>query len=127
MSTVTEEQFQYTFKLKGGSHYDRKRGIKVEAGGLYHTDEDMIKLYGRNRWEKIKEGEESIDSLRAKVKALEARMAPSQPSTEDDDLKNKSIKELRAIAAGMEPPVDLTTCNGKDEIINTIRQAMDAA
>jgi hypothetical protein len=127
MSTVQQE-YRYAFKLKSGSHYDFKRKLNIEAGEIYHTDTDMIKLHGKNRWELVSEGEESIDSLRNKIKQLESRLPQAQPVAKDqDDLDAKSIKDLRTMAAEMSPPVDLTTCTGKAEIINAIRQAMDAA
>lgn len=129
---ILEEQpkYKYTFCLKAGSHLDLGRKLSLEPGGIYHTDEDMIKLHGRNRWELVKEGQESMEDLRARIKLLEGRLEPAK--TEEvrhdlDDLASKSVKELRTIAAEMSPPVDLTDCSGKTEMINAIRQAMDAA
>lgn len=127
MSTV-EQEYKYAFKLRSGSHHDRARGITIEPGEIFKTNEDMIKLHGRNRWEKIQDNSgETIEDLRARLRILESMTKPSAPPANEDDLENKSVKELRAIAASLEPPVDLTTCNGKTEIVNVIRQAMDTA
>ena len=138
--------YRYTFRLRGGSHHDKASNVTVEVGDLFHTDENMIKLHGRDRWELVKEGEESLDSLRAQIRRLEARVssktaeepmppAPEQPETftedktftEDPyaDLDHKSMKELRAIAKELD--VDLTDVNGKTEMANAIQAYLDTA
>lgn len=132
MSEATLQEapvYKYTFKLKAGSHHDRKRNITIETGGLYQTNDDMVKLHGKNRWELVKgDGVETMEDLRTRIRQLEAKMAPVQvEASSADELDRKSIKELREMAAKMEPPVDLTTCTGKDAIVNAIRQALDAA
>jgi hypothetical protein len=134
--------YRYTFRLKGGSHHDKASNVTVEVGDLFHTDDNMIRLHGRDRWELVKEGEESLDSLREQIKRLEARVssketyekeplppAPEQPETftEDPyaDLDHKSMKELRAIAKELD--VDLTDANGKTEMVNAIQAYLDTA
>jgi ribonuclease BN (tRNA processing enzyme) len=128
-SKFVSQEFKYTFRLRSGSHYDRPRNVTIEAGQKFSTDVDLVKLYGAERWELIdQEGQESMEDLRARIKALEAQIPVVEVQQEEgDDLDRKSVKELRQLAAEMEPPVDLTTCNGKSEIVNAIRQAMDAA
>ena len=124
VSTATEKEYKYTFHLKAGSFINRARGLELVPGDIYHTNDDMIKLEGRDRWELVQEGKESIEELKARIKLLESKQPPT---TEEDELDRKSIKELRTMAAEMVPPVDLTTCTGKTEIVNAIRQALDAA
>ena len=121
------KQYKYTFRLKSGSHHVRNEGLTIEAGDLFHTDINMAKVHGKKRWELIKEGGESMDDLRARIKQLETRMTPEPVRTTADDLDSLSIKDLRKMAAEMEPQVDLSTCTGKSEIINAIKAAMDNA
>ena len=123
------QEYKYTFRLRSGSHYDKSRNLQIETGQRFSTNDDMVKLHGADRWELVdQEGAETMDDLRARIKALEAQITPIEAAkAEGDDLESKSIKELRQLAAEMEPPVDLTTCNGKSEIINTIREAINAA
>lgn len=126
MPTVTADLPIRRFRLKSGSHHhDPGDGswINIEPGGVFETARDMAAL-DPQRWQEIHEGgtisaDQTIRELQARLKILEGKKAS------EDDLSNKSIKELREIAAGMD--LDLSTCNGKVEIINTIREAMDAA
>lgn len=138
-STESKKQYKYTFKLKGGSFHDFRDGevLVVESGDLLHTDDDMIALEGPDRWELIAEGHETTEDLKSRIAALEAKLktnvsvepkeAVSVESENSVPLAKKSIKELRKMAAEMDPPVDLTTCTGKDEIVAAIQQAIDAA
>lgn len=134
MPTIVEKkgEFKYAFRLRSGSHYDNLTGTTIEPGGVIYTNENLKKT-DRGRWELIQEsGQESIDELKARIRILEGRIAaeaaPEAPKAVDpDDLDGKSIKDLRALAAEMDPPVDLTDCTGKAEIVAAIRQAIDAA
>jgi len=136
MPVETEpKKYRYSYRLKGGSHHVRNEGLTIEAGDIFHTDENMIKLHGKDRWELIKEDGESIDDLRNRIKQLEAKLGTPQvetpapePVVEEDpyeDLDNKSISELRSIAKALE--VSLDSCNGKKEIVSVIRQHLDTA
>ena len=126
---MPEEQYKYTFRLRSGSHHVRNENLTIEAGDLFHTNDDMAKLFGKDRWELVKEGQgESMDDLRTRIKQLEGRLGPAEPvRTTAEDLDSLSIKDLRKMAAEMEPPVDLNTCSGKTEIVNAIRVALDNA
>lgn len=136
MPTIEEKreqaQKQFAFRLKSGSHFDAVSNQTIEAGKIFFTNDNMQKLHGRLRWELVQEaGQDSIEELKARIRILEGRVAaeiPAPKTGEDpDDLEGKSIKDLKAMAADMEPPVDLTTCTGKAEIVNAIRAALDAA
>ena len=129
---VETSKKQFTFKLRSGSHcYIDAQGktITIEPKGILQTDIDMAKVEGPDRWEKLDDtGVETLEDLKARIRTLEALVPKTEvPVVQDDDLENKSVKELRTLAASMEPPVDLTDCNGKSEIIAVIRSAMDAA
>jgi hypothetical protein len=136
MPTIEEKkvlaQKQFAFRLRSGSHHDQSTGQTIEAGKIFYTNDNMQKLHGRQRWELVQEtGQDSIEELKAKIRILEGRVAAEIPQTrageDPDDLDGKSIKELKAMAADMEPSVDLSTCTGKTEIVNAIRAALDAA
>jgi hypothetical protein len=88
----------------------------------------MAKVEGPDRWEKLEDtGIETLEDLKARIRTLEALVPKTEAPAQDDDLENKSMKQLKELAVRMEPPVDLSTCNGKAEYINAIRSAIDAA
>lgn len=131
---VVEAKKQFTFRLRSGSHcYIDPQGktVTIEPKGILHTNVDMALLEGPDRWEKLDDaGQETLEDLKARIRILESMVPKAEPITQDqeaDDLDSKSIKELKALAASLEPPVDLNTCTGKAEIVNAIRSAMDAA
>ena len=136
VETVEVQKKQFTFKLRSGSHDVIDPVTKVVRhmvpGDLIETDEDLKRVWDRKRWEKVVDaGQETLEDLKARIRQLE-RLVPKAEETvtevpATDDLDNKSVKELRALAAEMDPPVDLTTCTGKNEIVKVIRSAMDAA
>ena len=135
MPVIEEAKKQFTFKLRSGSHcYIDPQGktVTIEPKGILQTNVDMALAEGPDRWEKIDDaGQETLEDLKARIRILESMVPKATesvvPDHEGDDLDSKNIKELRTLAASLEPPVDLTDCNGKTEIINAIRSAMDAA
>lgn len=134
MPVVEEANKQFTFKLRSGSHcYIDAQGktITIEPKGILQTNVDMALLEGSDRWEKLEDaGQETLEDLKARIRILESLVPKTEsvvPDHEGDDLDSKSIKQLKELAASLEPPVDLSTCTGKAEIINAIRSAMDAA
>jgi hypothetical protein len=126
---------KYAFKLKSGSHVYRDENgtdVVLEPGDTKHTDLDMRKLEGRDRWDLIDDqGPESIEELKARIRILEGFAKPQEEPqaevAEDDGLDGKSIKQLREMAADMTPPVDLSGISSKDAIIAAIRSAADNA
>lgn len=127
MAEVAEGK-NYTFRLRAGKHCDRSTGRIMKPGDTVTTEVNLRRRDGRDRWELVGEGEESIESLKARIKILEGFAKPEVPEEPvDDGLENKSIRELREVAKEMEPPVDLTGVTGKDDIIAAIRQAQDNA
>jgi hypothetical protein len=117
------------YRLKSGSHVDAKAGIVIEPGDVFASEIDLVRQDGPNRWERVDDAQEvSIEELKARIKILEGRPSEEQPKQEEPaDLDKLTIKQLREKASAMEPPVDLTDCSGKDEIVNALQQAMDAA
>ena len=132
---------KYKFKLKSGSHSvitsdGPKRTVKnYEPGDVFETDEDMIKLHGPQRWQNIEEDQgESIEELRAKLRILEGRLNMDKPKEPEvakkptlAEMDGMTIKALRALAANNDPPVDITACGNKDEIMQTLAQTFDVA
>ena len=129
----TDEERAY--RLKSGSHCiatgDGKHPQVLEPGDVMTTKINMIKLHGPDRWERVNAGpKENIEDLRARIKILEGLQAmnASQAAKDNpDDLSTKTIKQLREMAAAMEPPVELPSNMSKDDIIEAINSAMDAA
>ncbi len=142
MPEVTEQapvvKKKFTFKLRSGQHEVidpvTKTITRLKPGDTINTDEDLKLIWGRRRWEKVDDdGESSIEELKARIrileglaKAKEAEVA-KEAETDTDTLETMSVKQLREFAAKFEPPIDLSTANGRQEILNTIREAMDAA
>lgn len=140
IETVEVQKKRFTFKLRSGMHDVIDPVTKVVRhmvpGDMIETDEDLKRIWDRKRWEKVVDaGQETLEDLKARIRQLERLVPKDVPVVEEsaepifpsDDLNNKSVKELRALAAEMDPPVDLTTCTGKNEIVKVIRSAMDAA
>ena len=137
MSTVTVSTPVRKYHLRTGSHVSYRGGtnpVNIEPGGILETTQDMIKLEGADRWELLEDlggGAESLEDLKARIRILEGQLGkPEEPKEDDpdpDDLNRKSIKQLREMAASLDPPVDLSTCSNKEQMVNAIRGALDAA
>ncbi len=135
----------FTLRLRSGVHYDRASGRTIEPGDTVESKRDLRKeLGGRDRWELVNSGEESVADLKARLAILEGRLSAKdreelkgeepveeesteEESVEEIDLSKMTISKLRKYAASLDPPVDLATCSNKDEIVNEIRAHLDAA
>ena len=132
------------YKLLAGTYHDlggvteavggcTHTGIRsYKAGDIIETDMDLLKLNGREdkmrKFEKIGDPSE-ISSLQAEINTLKAQLAELRgeaPADEDPDdgLEAMTVAELRRHA--QEEGIDLDTATRKEEIINTIRSAMEA-
>lgn len=131
---------KFTFKLRSGMHDVIDPVTKtirhMVPGDVINTDDDLKRIWDRKRWEKVDEDkdQDSIAELKARIRILEGLAEMSQKTEAakeaepiQDDLETMSVKQLREFAAKFEPSIDLSTCNGRQEILNTIREAMDAA
>lgn len=127
-----------TYRLKAGSHCiatgDGKHPQVLNPGDVMTTKINLIRLHGADRWERVNAGpKESVTDLRARIKILEglqaaqAEQAAKSSQVDQDDLSTKTIKQLREVAASMAPPVELPSGMSKDDIIEAINSAMDAA
>ena len=125
-----------TYRLRSGCYYRVEGGKTVyyKPGDVITSNIDMLRLEGPDRWERVDDvtgRNESIADLRARIKILEGSLAAREAeaakplSSEDDGLEGKTIKELRELAADMEPPVDLSGITTKDAIIAAIRHAIE--
>ena len=145
LETITPQQKpKYTFRLRSGSHHHATRDAdgkvayqNIEPGGTFCTDKNMrASIAGRQRWELLEEADqETLGDLRERLKILEGQLTLREQEErrveigpdDSDDLESMNIKQLKSMAGSMEPPVDLSTCTGKTEIVNAIRLAVDSA
>jgi len=133
MSNLQYTEDERVYRLTAGSHViatgDGKNPLVLEPGDTMTTKINMVRLHGPGRWERVhgKKGD-SIEDLRARIKILEGMpKQPVQAQAPSDDLNSKTIKQLREYADKMDPPVELPSGMSKDDIIEAINSAMDAA
>lgn len=128
------------FRLLRGSHLQKeerdgvvemvKYTAKDPTANIVESSQDLEMLFGSEKFqslERIIGGSEDTSALQRRIAELEAENAKlkGQPAPEDDEyeLSKMTAKELRKYAEEMD--IDLGTASSKEELINTIRVALD--
>ena len=129
------------FKLLAGIHAGRlpdgtKHVFKAKEpdNNIITSDTDLEAQFGSDKYQNIDRlggSGPGADALKKRIKELEAELALAQgkPSVVNpmakEDLEEMTVPELRKFAEDME--IDLGTATRKEEIVNTIKAAMDSA
>lgn len=123
---------KYKFKLLRGVHVDETGRHEPGKNPIIESETDLVKRFGGDRYQMLEGPPVPLPRTKAEAK-VEAQSAVEKsyletaggPPPEEDGLEGMSVRELKALAEQRE--IDLTTCTGKAEILNTIREALAAA
>jgi hypothetical protein len=115
------------FKVLNGKH--SQDGKVYEAGSVIPSKRDLTKVF-KNKFEKVASSTPSSKGREVLQQTSDEEETPQEPDEEaggdwNAELDSMTIPELRKFA--LEEDIDLGTATKKEEIVNTIRSALDVA
>lgn len=110
------------FRLKRGGHgsgggdQQRRYFWNDPKNNVVETDVDLVKAFGPDKFERLP------DRI-ALTEVIDQTTQSTVPVSDADGLDGMTTKELRKHAEEM--GLDVSTCSNKQELVNTIRAALN--